>query len=338
MKKNSQVSVVVGKLAEPHVVETEEGERVKLGEWQGRAVWSYLRLVYGRGIDDKIKSVSEEDGREDYVYNLLQRAKQGQPLQFIIREGEVVAVATMNHLLLDPAQVYETSAKLMGGSLSFTPGINGGTVYLSGFAGIKTGVQIDGGDLSTRFAVRVAVFARVEMCFNPLSWLGVSGLGRFGVPGDYERVLRVKKISELEPRLLAAIGNASSHLDGLKARVEHAKTVSLSSPTATLLNGAMGLCYGLGGRTLKQVMNRFGEEDKTQYGLAMAQSWTAQHGKTRKTPEDQTARVPQSLSTMSGATILVDDIKTAEEKTRQWLGENYGSHKIVKELLSGRMP
>jgi len=332
------ISVVVGQLVKPHELKAESGETVRLGDWSGRAAWSYLRLVYGRSIDDRIKDVHKDD-RDEYVYYLLQKAKQDRPLQFILSAKDVVAVATMKHLLIQPEQVYATAQKILGKPASASSSANlYGQVYdIDGFAGIKTGVQVDGGDLTTRFAIRVGVFARVEMCFNPLSWLGVSGLSRFAVPSDYERILRIQKLNELFPRLEAAITNAKGKLGDLEKRVEHTKGVSLSSKTATRLNGSMCLAYGLGEKTIKEVMERYAQaEDKTQYGLAMAQSWQAQHGEHRKTPEGRINRVPQSLSTISGATLLIDDIKTAEAKIRKWLGDQKSD--LAAELLKGKLP
>jgi len=360
MKEKAPLSVVVGKLRDPAEVIKEDGSTVILPEWHKRAMWSYLRLIHGRTIDDKIKAELEQgkDMADVFAEHFDDRpateqqwqteqadSRETRTVQFILDDEKVRAVATMKHLLIEPAQVYETAEQILGFSASSNErhGSNLlGQVYEleQGFAGIKVGVQIDGGDLTTRFAIRVGVFARVEMCFNPLSWLGVSGLGRFAIPSDYERVLRIQKLNELFPRLQASIINAKEKLGDLKAKVEHAKTVPLSSPTATVLTGAMGMAYGLGEKTIRQVLDRYKEEDKSQYGLAMAQSWTAQHGKHRRTPEEQTTRVPQSLSTISGATLLIDDIKEAEAKARKWLRDQASreaSKKLAEDLLKGRL-
>jgi len=251
--------------------------------------------------------------------------------------SDVLAVATLKHLLIEPRKVYETVAQILGPTAALTPSHLHGETFLTGqnFAGIKVGYQVDGGDLTTRFAVRVGVFARVEMCFNPLSWLGVSGLGRFGVPADYERVLRIKKLNELFPRLQAAITNAKGKLGDLEQRVDHTKAVSLSARKATVINGAFCMAYGLGEKVIKGVMERYEQEPKTQYGLAMAQSWAAQHGEHRATPEGKTDRVPQSLSTISGATLLIDP-KTATPKIRAWLKGQTST--LAADLLKGKLP
>ncbi len=329
------LTVVVGKLETPHRIRTEAGETINLDEWRGRAVWSYLRLIYGRSIDDIIKRVDKEQ-REDFFYKKLRLAQQTKPVQFILSSNDVHAVASTKHLLIQPQQVYETAQDILGASLKTEKYMDGQVLYTGNIAGIKIGYQIDGGDLTTRFAVRVGVFARVEMCFNPLSWLGVSGLGRFSIPSDYERILRVKKLNELFPRLEAAITNAKTKLGGLEDRVDQAHKTRLTPKTAQLLNGAMCNAYGLGEKTIKRVMEQYQKEDPTQWGLAMAQSWEAQHGEHRKTPEGKTDRVPQSLSTISGATLMLNDIKTARVKARQWLGTQ--NSPLAKKLLKGKLP
>jgi hypothetical protein len=343
-------TVIIGQLVEPHKIRTEEGDTVKIENWGGRAAWAYLRLVFSRSIDERLKAMGEHK-RQDFIDNLLVNAPahQERPLQFIMSSsgtvdglgkplGDVLAVATMKHLLLAPRKVYETAAEILGPAAAIQPtrNLHGETFMTSqGFAGIKVGYQVDGGDLLTRSAVRVGIFARVEMCFNPLSWLGVSGVSRFGIPADYERVLRIKKLNELFPRLKAALDSAKGKLSDLQARVDHTKGVSLSARKATVINGALCMAYGLGEKVINQVMERYEQEPKTQYGLAMAQSWTAEHGEHRATPQGRIDRVPQSLSTISGATLLIDP-KTAEPKIRAWLGQQKST--LATDLLKGKLP
>lgn len=329
------LTVVVGKLETPDRIRTDAGDTIKIDEWGGRAVWSFLRLVYGRSIDQAIKNVHKDD-REDYFYDRLLKAKQKRSLQFIMAANDVHAVASTKHLLIQPGQVYKTAAEILGASLKTEDYLDGRIFYSGRFAGIKVGYQIDGGDLTTRFAVRVGVFARVELCFNPLSWLGVSGLGRFALPSNYERVLRVKKLNELFPRLKAAITNAESNLGDLEKRVDLAKDKHIPLDVVTRINGAMCAAYKLGKKAMQQVMEQYAKEDQTQYGLAMAQSWVAQHGEHRKTPEGKTNHVPQTLSTISGATLLIDNIATADIKADLWLGSQ--KSKLAQALRKGKLP
>jgi len=328
--------VIVGKLRDPTEVIRKDGSTAILPEWHKRAMWSYLRLVHGRTIDDKIKA--ELKSGKDLLDVFAENYQNAEPrtLQFIIDDKNVLAVASTKHLLISPNLVYATTLKILGKPIETQAGLRGGYVVFKEIGGLKVGAQIDGGSILTRFAIRVASFLRVEMCFNPLSWLGVSGLGRFGLPTDYERVLRVQKVTELEPRLKSALDNSVKKVGDIEKRVEHAKAVSVSSKTAHVLAGAMGMAYGLGGKTIKQVMEQFKDEDRTQWGLSMAESWVAKWGKHKKTPEGKTVKVPQSLSTISGATLLLDDIKTSEQKCRQWLKGQ--TSKLAEDLLKGRLP
>jgi len=332
-----QPRVVIGQLVNPQEIRTEHGATVEVKDWQDRAKWSFLRLVNGRKVDDEITSIASHFKKQARIAQLLEEARQERPLQFIMSSSNILAVASLKHLILDPQQVFNVAAEILKDAQREQIPLErqrlaGQVFYIGGFAGIKTGVQVDGGDILTRTAVRVAVFARVEMCFNPLSFLGISGLGRFGILGDFERVLRIEKISELKPRLETAITNARGHLDDLETRVFLTQGNKLTNKAATTINGALCMAYGLGEKTIRQVMTRYKEEDKTQYGLAMAQSWAAEHGEHRA----KGFRVPQSLSTISGATLLLESIAKAQTKCKQWLQGQ--KSELAAQLLRGKLP
>lgn len=328
--------IIIGKLKNPSTIIQKDGSTATLPEeWHKRAMWSYLRLVHGRTIDDTITTKLDAGNNLNDLFREIYNKGQKRDVQVIIANNMVKAVASTKHLLIAPNLVYAVALKILNKPMETQEGLRGGQVIFKEVAGLKIGAQIDGGSLTTRFAIRVASFVRVEMCFNPLSWLGVSGLGRFGVPSDYERVLRVQKVTELEPRLKVALENSVKKVGDIENRVEHAKAVSMSSKTALLLSGAMGMAYGLGASSIKQVREQFKDENPTQWGLAMAESWVAKHGEHKKTPEGKTDKVPQSLSTISGATLLLDDIKVSEQKCRQWLKGQ--TSKLAEDLLKGHL-
>lgn len=347
-------NIVVGKLLNPQEVLTEEEGRhvtTTLPEWQKRAMWSYLRLTSGRSIDDKIKAeLKQGKDMKEVFEDMLQKGadipseESPKTLQFIIEGGEVKAVATLKHLLIPPDTVYTTVRKVLYKTyrddipLRQEDKIKGATFIFKEIGGLQIGTHIDGGSLTTRFAIRVSAFVRVELCFNPLSFLGVSGLTRFGIGnGTYERVLRIQKITELPPRLLEAIKHAESKIGDIETRVKKAKEVSLSATTGIRIMGTMCMAYGLGGKVMNEVFRRWHySEEPTQWGLAMAESATAQHGEHRKESKGREHRIPQSLSTISGATLLLDDIKTSETKCRKWLQGQKSD--LAENLLKGKLP
>ena len=327
--------VVIGKLASPYEVFSDKG-KVEIKDWQGKAKWSYLRLVYGRKIDETIKAVKDKEKREQLMNSLIQKSLSTAPtLQYILNEkSQVCAVATLKHLIIPPEQVYATAENILG--RLYTEGqIYGKIAYMREVAGIKIGYQIYAGTITTREAIRVSAFARVELCLNPLSWLGSSFFGWFIDRSGYERILRIKKITDLEPRLKTAIEKTSTKLNELEKRTEEAKKDEISDRTAKILASAMSLSYGLGAKIINQVLERYQDEEPTRWGLAMAESWVAKHGKHRKTPEGQQNRVPQKLSTISGATLLIDDTKKAEKKALEWLKSHIkkGELKTLDQLL-----
>lgn len=337
--------IVIGKLRDPKTVETETGEVLPVPLWHKRAMWSYLRLVHGRKIDNQIKANLEaQDMIETFDALFIPNERQ---LQFIMSAGIIKAVATTKHLLINSETVYSTAEKILGVALSSSTvlqhgeGLDGMQAFVKEVGGLKIGLQVAGGTITTRFAIRVGSFVMVELCFNPLSWLGVSGLGRFGMGnGSYERVLRIHDKTELEPRLKTAIENSVKKVGDIEKRITHSKKQKVKRTTAEIVMSAMGYSYGLGNKTLEQVFQRMDKEDPTQWGLAMSSSWVAKHRKEfRKEREDQKSHVAQKLSTISGATLLIDDIPKAEQKSVEWLREHVksGQLKNVKDLL-GRLP
>lgn len=93
----------------------------------------------------------------------------------------------------------------------------------------------------------------------------------------------------------------------------------MSEKTARTLTYAMCRSYGIGSKTIEAVLKRYAGEDQTQYGLAMALSWNAEHGETRKTPEGQRSHTAQELSTVGAGVLLIDDLPKTTEKSREWL-------------------
>ncbi len=316
--------ILVGTLQSPSVVELEDGTQADLPVWRKRAKWSYLRLVHGRKIDAEIKRKGLGFFDENHTPN-------SKPLQFIVIDGKVRAVATQKHLLIPPEVVYQTAEKIIGVPLLDVEGMYGKVDFIREVAGLKVGFQINGGTITTRNAIRIGSFIRVELCFNPLSWLNVSGLQRFGLnTGNFERVLRIERLRELEPRLKEAIKRAEDNQHSVFNRVKQSRKVSVSAKEMRVIMSAMGLSYGLGKKTIKTVFDRFKDEPKTLWGLAMASSWIAGHGEFRKTPKGQTDHTKQKLSTISGACLLIDDKKEAVDKGLGWLKERVKSGKLKK--------
>jgi len=333
-----EMSVVVGRLLSPEVIETEDGQPLTIAGMRDRAKWSFLRLQHGRSIDAEIKAAREEEKDMDTILTDLWPQQQ-RNVQFIMSADRLVkAVASTRHLLIPPAQVYQIAAEIIGPSkVAQDKGVVGTVTILEEIPGIKVGFQVHGGEITTRRAVSVSSFASIIQCLNPLSWVGTGNFERFGVSGEYERVLRIKKVSELRPRLERAITGAKENLKQLERLIEKSKTTKVNPEEARLVLGAFSAAYSVGLKPVDELLKRLDQEDKTKWGMAQAASWVARHGESwRATPEGQVERSRQNMATVGAAALAVKDVKATAEQCRKWL-EGQKS-KLAEKLLKGELP
>lgn len=346
--------VVIGQLKEPFHIKPENPFKEFQADpvdWDHRAMWSWARLQYGKtNADKKIKDhfdmietmkntcLTKEERRAEMKLlfaDLVRDQKKPRMMQFIFdMEGKVMAVASLKHLLIPPAEVYAMAKKILSVNYGRPKPIDvrqlsGQNYQVKHKAGFKLGLQVFGGSITTRQAITVTSWLRVELCLNPLSWLDIGGFGSLGIGNSgFERILRIKVRADLEPRLRGAIEQALSNLGAVESRVGRAEVVRMNHQEARVITSAMGISYSLGAKTIKQVLERWEKEPPTQWGLSMAASWVAAHGKFKKTPSNQNRVVEQTLSTIAGAVLLIDDIKTAKEKSLEWLKSHIVSGRI----------
>lgn len=322
-----------------------------INKWKYRAMWSYLRLQCGRKIDDAIKAELKGLPRAERLIRMKEFFSEAvlnqdtpRMMQFIVDDSKhelnVLAVASLKHLLILPSEVYEMAEKIIDRTRILDrykmKQLSGTTWKLRELSGLKVGLQIYGGTITTRFAIKITSWIQVLGCMNPLSWLGTGNFQRFGLrTADYERILRIKKRDDLEPRLQQGIEQAIKRTNLISKQADRAKTIPVTPKTAKIVTSAFALSFRLGAKSIEQILERFKEEKQSQWGLAMAASWVAAHGFFMTTPKGKNRYVEQRLSTIAGATMIVDDIKTVEEKSLAWLKNHIktGSMKSVKELL-----
>jgi len=356
--------IVVGRMLDPTRIKTVDKTTREVADWAKRAMWSYLRLQYGRSIDEEIRDRRDvwlaehyqieakfanrqqlKEAMEDVFGQILSEhpLKKPRNIQFIVDGDFVHAVASLKHLLVPPSQVYTMAAEIIQSKYPELQrfemkGMSGQTYLLKEVAGFKVGLQLYGGDIYTREAISLSSWIRVEMCFNPLSWLGMGFFHNFvaGRSSDFERMLRIKVLTDLKPRLEQAIELSVKRTDDIEKRVRAVKKIAVERSDAEIIMSALGLSYDLGVKTIDQILEQMENEPKTQWGMSMASSWVAAHGKFRETPDGQDRRVEQKLSTISGAALLLDDLKDAKERSVEWLQAHVvkGQLKTVDELLS----
>lgn len=349
--------VVIGTLKQPYTVKAADSSSPVINEWDQRARWSYLRLQLGKKKADAViknhfdavetmkqETLTKEEREKEmeHLFNLLV-SKQGKPrkLQFIMDGYKVIAVASLKHLLIPPREVYDIVEEIVrenfpkNKSMSVAQ-LSGLTYKVKHVAGITFGVQVFGGNITTRKAISLSSWMRVQGCLNPLSWLGLGSFKSFGVSnGRFERVLRIKVKEDLKPRLKAAIENNMNQINTLDERISEAKKVYLKKDEAAIIASAFGLSWSVGEKVILQVLKRYAQEAQSQWGLSMALSYVAAHGKFRKVPKGVRSDVAQNLSTMAGASMLMKDKNYTKQQCIDWLQNHIkdGQLEPVQKIL-----
>jgi len=344
------INVLEGRLEDPYTI-LAQGSRVKVSEWKSKAAWQFLRLSLGyERADSLIKEYAEREGiskRERRLRNVplevIQKynVRNERELQFILEGNCVVAVATLQHLLVPPSKVYAVADRMLKTQAieTFSFPLEGKTYILQEEYGYQRGIQVVAGDLITQRAIKVSGSLKILSCLNPISWIGIGVFERFmGYVSGWERIVRIKRLTDLEPRLKNAISSTVRKLPSLSFNIERAKKCKVPLCDAEMFTVAFGYSYSLGAKVLKQVLERFESEDKSLYGLAQAFSWVAAHGeKIRKTPEGMESHARQKLSTIAGAFLTLDPnaYEDAKDRTIEWLKRHIREGKLetYEELL-----
>jgi len=345
---SGNVSVLVGVLKDFDTVKTAEGI-TPLSDMENRAKWSWLRLQRGRSIDAEIKAclakmresnkaAETEDALDQLIGETLLSESpsswQQRKLQYIVEDDIIKAVATTKHLLIPPEQVLQVADRVCAGrgqALEVNENLAGLVGIRGEHAGIELGFHIFPGDILTRKAISVSSYAKTLVCLNPLTFAGIGNFGRFGLEPKHERVLRIRRITELEPRLDEAITSSWKIIEDLERLIEKSKTTTVDDREAKTILAAFSQAYGIGLRPVKEVVGRLTQEGHTTYGMAQASSWVAKHGESwRKTPEGEHPKARQSMATVGAACLLIDDPPVTAAKARKWLGDQKA--KTLEEL------
>jgi len=336
------MSVVIGTLERPDIIRTKSGEKIPVDVFDMRAAWSWLRLQAGRKIDNEIKeAIRREEQKRKQRLDREERRKilmdfvashiggEQRETQFILSsamdETEIKAVASLHHLLIAPEEVQAVAKNILSSanlSILQEPALQGLVATQEGeYAGLKVGLHLDPGDILTRRAISVSSYVQTILCTNPLTWAGIGGFNRFGLEGGrYERILRIKKRAELEPRLIKAVESGVKNIEKLKSMVEYAKTNKVDPKEARVILTAFSKAYGIGDKVIVELIDRLKKEDKTTYGMAQAASWEARHGQAFK---ENVHHARQSMATVGAASLLIDEPAVTYEKAKRWLGEHF---------------
>ena len=331
--------VVVGTIVEDGVIRSEE-ENVAFGGVDYRAQWDAIRLQLGRTHADEVirahvEAVMAESpempSREANMKAISELWKVHQfkdrKLQYIMVDGQVKAIASTDHLLIPPEEVLEIAKLVMPEGRSWAGFENGLIQELKEtLPGIRTGFQLDPGNIMTRRAIRMGFSVSVILCTNPLSFIGVGHLNRFKVGGwsGNDKILRVKAKAELADRIREALVEGKGGAGNFLETVEQSKKVHVTEDQAKTLLTAFPLAYSAGASTIKQVVARFQKEERTLWGMAQAASYVAMHGDFKKGAKNLDA----GLATAGAAYIGITDVPETTGIAKKWLSEVKG----IKDL------
>ena len=339
----SNPQVVIGTIQEEGVVRSELGENVPFKAVEYRPRWDALRLHLGRTHADQVikshvEAVMEEEPELDKrsanmraIDELWQVHKfKERQLQYIMVGDVVKAIASLDHLLIPPEEV-EQIARSVNPELGRWSGFDGLLSEIKeSLPGIRVGFHLDPGNIMTRRAIRVGYGVSVILCTNPLSFIGVSGLNRFGIGGwkGNDKILRVKHREELPTRIMQAIDGTTGEARDFLDTVEQSKKVHVTDDQAKTLLTAFPLAYSAGKEVIKQVVSRFQKEERTLWGMAQAASYVAAHGSFGPAAKS----LDKGLAVAGAAYVGITDVPKTTEIAKKWLTEVKGI-KDIKEWV-----
>ena len=338
----SEPQVVVGTIIEDGVIRSEEGVNVAFSGVDYRPRWDAIRLHLGRTHADSVirshvEAIMEEepelvkrDANTKAIDELWTAHKfRGRKLQYIMVEERVKAIASLDHLLIPPEEVLSIAKSVMPEGRTWAGFENGLIQELKEtLPGIRTGFMLDPGNIMTRAAIRMGFSVSILLCTNPLSFIGVGHLNRFGVSGwkGNDKILRVKAKAELADRIKEALVEGKGSAGNFLEAVEQSKKVHVTEDQAKTLLTAFPLAYSAGASTIKQVVARFQKEERTLWGMAQAASYVAMHGDFKKGAKNLDA----GLATAGAAYIGITDVPETTGIAKKWLSEVKGIKDLSK--------
>lgn len=296
-----------------YLVRLDNGKTYTLGK---KALWGWGRLQEGRkSFDQRVQDAyaqmlknegldSETIQKADQIR--LKRAasteafgevyldmKEQRPFQAIIgwtRRGDpqLFSVASFKHVLLDPERVMELGKKVFS-----SLGVNeydrhSGVVRADQLLGLygehnglNLGLSFSAGNIYTQHAIAISQMVELEVCTNPLLWLG-NMLSSYIKGARIEwrtRILRLTKIGDekvLESRLIETVKDVQSGEKGLLKVIEGSKRKGITSLMGETILKAFSSSYGIGEAVQGEIMSEYQESNGASlYDLAQATSHIA---------------------------------------------------------------
>ncbi|MEM5853879.1 MAG: hypothetical protein QW228_05920, partial [Candidatus Aenigmatarchaeota archaeon] len=277
-------------------------------------------------------------------FNILRKTNpERTDYQFIVDEynNRVIAVATTKHCFVSQARLREEILAFLnskGYVIEERTGFYGSLLDIGKVRYFKLKMQISFGDTLTYKAVRTNAFLVIENdvadlskvgCMNPISFLKTPEILRESTSLIHPFVARERKLR---------VGDPQEFLDKIKQSIEkqiqllknfaekqidpfeQVRNTQLTEEEALVLVKAVCFAYKVSEKATTLVWINFKkDQEKTQWGLAMAFSQIAKYTHLWRSPY-----VSQHLSSIAGALLLIKNKEKAIEKCKQYL-EQYKS-------------
>jgi len=336
-----------GQVVEKAVVVLSDGEQAIMSK---KAIWGWLRFHYNRkDIDQELKGKRDEVPQifaHKFVDELQTETTQRE-LQFIVEDiedtqgvshKEVIAVATKDHPVTNPAEVEATAEEILlakGFQIQRDGTLKGFQAIYKKTDLFEYGLQVYGGDITTSQAICVSSFLRVNSCLNPLSFLGLKQKFLAGVQNSFNKILRYEVATQIPARIQQAITHTDAYVQGLNGRIDKSTNTKIDVEQARTLLLAFGGSYAVGKKAILKSLDRWvSKEEHTIYGLSMATSWIAKH--TDNVFKEDAVSGKQNLSTISGALLLIDNLQDTVAKCNEHIKSVPALQEIKAEIIMGQ--
>lgn len=320
------------------IIKTSEGRTYKM-PLMSKGVWQFLRLEYGRSVDNEIKQYKLDSNEQYPLYHFaMQKVRDEKPegeWQILIKDNRIITVASKQHVLYTEEQIYTLVKKrLKKLDLVSREPLFGRVIYVNEVPGLRLGVQVYAGDIFTTHAIKFATFIEVKQCFNPLTFLSLRSMIVGREITQMTKILRIRKKEDMKDRLTEALRNSLESVKDSVSIIEKSKITKITNDQATKLLVAMNSSYYLGTKVTKSCLTHYETEKRshkpTLWALAMATSWVAQHGECFDTHHEKTRG---NLSSISGALLMIEDVEKSIKGCEEFIKKNGHASSIYAEIL-----
>jgi hypothetical protein len=322
------------------IFETKEGKKYRM-QIHSKGVWQFLRLEYGRKVDEEIKKFKEdyEDGSNPlhiFAINKIAEKKPTKELQIIVRNNMIITLASLKHNLYTEEKVYDMISKTIGDlKLIKRSYLKGRIIHIKDVPGFKLGIHIYAGDIYTQYAIKISTFIEVMQCSNIITFLSSHSPVISTTSTQLEKILRIHKQQDIDQRIPIVIENLTKNIDTALDYIETGKKMQINKHNALKLLSSINSSYYIGAKVTGKCFDRY-LLDKKQYGssvwaLAMAVSWIAEHGDCF---DNHHTKTRSALCEIAGSLLSIGDLDKSIANCDEYILKNEIASVLYAEMES----